>query len=1332
MTFYSTDISGLASIKTCSWSYFDDICSIIPIDGRIHFFNSKGNELKFGTLQRSTRATVLEWSSIQNILGIGWNDGCISIWKNGQTFETYSDNKSSISLISWHPINLLLLTVDDSNRISCWDCTQSIKLLFNIESLEKIESISWINKESPSACIGTIEGNLYFFDYSSNLQLIGKIPKNISSFNICNSLNRLIIISGENILTQFNLPPNISKQSEIKLSNGLFSNLINLKGDIFAYSISNSIYIWCIHNEEIIILRTPNDQEISSLYFSHINFTLYATTINGNIFYFKSTMKGLLLKYGWSLINSIELNNKIDKSYWSKFNLSFIGIHIGKKPLIYRFKEFNIISNNYFTIYQKSSNLFKYDKNSEQKTTNIIESFSSSESNLLINCLNQVEIYSFINKTFVPGQKINIESNLNLINGENIFSCNGPIFEVRNLQGIVKQTINLGSNFKSNLITKNGLFLSIISNDYSILLFDIQRRQPKQLFSTQFSCDYEIFRIRSISLSCAGFCLSILIDYYENGQWYPSQNLYLHSPRFDKTISINFDGRIPINHYWDFEDTRLLCVQIIPYSSNYDTTIIHNYIIPIFVADNLSYYKQNPIQVDENHYLYGVNIPKLLLNNIIDEPTFLILPQFEGLINADETSKKSLMELNFHLAMGDIDNAFNSIRGIDNKSTWYSLAQTCAQMRRVDLVDLCLGKIEDVGSALLLKNQRIKDNNEINSIFLVDTQLGLYNEAKNLSKEIRKFDLLSNLHQSLGEWQECININNSYNRINLKPKYYQYARSLEIIGEIEESIKNYELSGTLGYELPRLALQIDDLKIIFNYISNHSINEIPKEIFLWVARFYEAHNQYDDAKLYYEKAKNQKEIIRLQCIEGKWDEIYKIVFKSNQRSLICQFARLLIKRVEYYTKNPNDLINLDKIKHDIIELFRKSRQFSQAMNFALEYEMDNDILALSFSAPITIVTKAALFYEKKKLFKNSILLYSRAGRLNKALNLCFHNKLYDSLDEISEFLTIKTDINTLLKCGKYFQDSQRWSKSALCYTLAKKFDIVIDLCTKFKIKLPINIMKELSENTSEPEIIQQFALLCEQQNEFSIAAQLFIKLKDYLSAIKSLIRSGDTNKVIKLANHMKKKEIYILSANYLQTLNPKENDEIFKNIILFYNKSNSLDKLARFYESTARIEIDEYQNYIKGLEFIKKAIDLLHKSDDFKNKNIILNSLQIKFNLITLYIRATELIESDPKKSIIICVELLKSKEIETCLRSDDVYIIMVQCYVVLGNFKNAFKILNDLNESGTDLTYYLNLNEIQKIYKEVNQVYVNNNNNVDNDNVLSDVIDMDVDEIEE
>jgi intraflagellar transport protein 140 len=207
---------------------------------------------------------------------------------------------------------------------------------------------------------------------------------------------------------------------------------------------------------------------------------------------------------------------------------------------------------------------------------------------------------------------------------------------------------------------------------------------------------------------------------------------------------------------------------------------------------------------------------------------------------------------------------------------------------------------------------------------------------------------------------------------------------------------------------------------------------------------------------------------------------------------------------------------------------------------------------------------------------------------------------------------------------------------------------------------------------------------------------------------------------------VRKRETYILAGNFLQTQNPRAGTEVFDTIVTFYRKAEAFDKVAKFHEASAQVEMDEYQEYQKGLELMKAARDILVGKDGIPGREQMVNSLSAKIRWIELYLDATGKSSSDPKKSLGICVDLLKSKGIETCLRPDDIYMVMVQCYVAQNNFGNAYKILEDLRANGTDLTWFMDLESLNRIYKAVGQVFVQpSKSEVDEDIV-------DVDDIED
>jgi hypothetical protein len=143
------------------------------------------------------------------------------------------------------------------------------------------------------------------------------------------------------------------------------------------------------------------------------------------------------------------------------------------------------------------------------------------------------------------------------------------------------------------------------------------------------------------------------------------------------------------------------------------------------------------------------------------------------------------------------------------------------------------------------------------------------------------------------------------------------------------------------------------------------------------------------------------------------------------------------------------------------------------------------------------------------------------------------------------------------------------------------------------------------------------------------------------------------------------------------------------------------DMLGRFYEAVARVEIDEYQ---KGLELIKTGLQLVEQTPDVKQKEQIVSQMQKKIQLLEMYLEAQAMVKKDPKKAMLTAVEILRSKLAETVMRTDDV--LMVQASVAQGTFKNAHKILEDLRQNGTDLSWLMDAESIQRIYREVGAAY--------------------------
>lgn len=74
-----------------------------------------------------------------------------------------------------------------------------------------------------------------------------------------------------------------------------------------------------------------------------------------------------------------------------------------------------------------------------------------------------------------------------------------------------------------------------------------------------------------------------------------------------------------------------------------------------------------------------------------------------------------------------------------------------------------------------------------------------------------------------------------------------------------------------------------------------------------------------------------------------------------------------------------------------------------------------------------------------------------------------------------------------------------------------------------------------------------------------------------VQAMRALLKSGDTEKIVFFAGVSRQKEIYVMAANYLQSLDWRKDPEVMKSIISFYTKGRALDLLAGFYDACAQV-----------------------------------------------------------------------------------------------------------------------------------------------------------------
>ncbi|GBG73001.1 hypothetical protein CBR_g12720 [Chara braunii] len=186
-----------------------------------------------------------------------------------------------------------------------------------------------------------------------------------------------------------------------------------------------------------------------------------------------------------------------------------------------------------------------------------------------------------------------------------------------------------------------------------------------------------------------------------------------------------------------------------------------------------------------------------------------------------------------------------------------------------------------------------------------------------------------------------------------------------------------------------------------------------------------------------------------------------------------------------------------------------------------------------------------------------------------------------------------------------------------------------------------SIWEENASNSAERgELLRRIAKVCKRQGSYHLACKKYTQAGDKIKAMKVLLKSGDTEKIIFFANVSRHKDIYVLAANYLQSLDWHNDAEIMKAITQFYFKAGAMDSLATFYEACAQIEIDEYRDYEKALGALREALKYLTKSKT-ENNDVRLNSLTRRIAMVEKFVQARKLAKTDPSQMVRLCNELI-------------------------------------------------------------------------------------------
>ncbi|XP_072337471.1 LOW QUALITY PROTEIN: intraflagellar transport protein 140 homolog [Scyliorhinus torazame] len=939
------------------------------------------------------------------------------------------------------------------------------------------------------------------------------------------------------------------------------------------------------------------------------------------------------------------------------------------------------------------------------------------------------------------------------VHEESIYTVEPNRVQVRTLQGTVKQLLVFNETEGSPChLHICGNFLVVGTDTSHLKVFDLSRREAKPHCNAKNLVEHvpNLGGITSVKCSSNGNNVSILINRL-NGT--PDSRVFFYDVEMDTLNYFDFEtgrpssescsiprveegemekgrpemnellGRYPSNHFWDQNEPRLfVCEALLAVSTpkqsklpanteaNHPEYQVNAVVVSFFITQEHGLLLQDSFPKAVTHEaLMGLEVPYYYFSKKSGEtkndsepmPGSPSIPQmvakrplrdFVGLEDCDKTTRDAMLNFSFYLTIGDMDEAFKSIKLIKRPAVWRNVAQRFIPTKRKDVAKSCTGMMGIWRGRESCRADRQPQAAARPAI--LRPAMGRVEDAERLYRNCKRFDLLTKFYQASGQWQKAIENAEGFDRVHLRTTYYNYAKHLEALGDHHLALSHYEKSDTHRFEVPRMLLE--DLQTLEIYVNKTK----DKSLWKWWAQYLESQADMDSALKYYEKAQDYLSLVRVHCYLGNIQKASEIANETGNHAASYHLAR------QYEAR--------DDVKQ-AIHFYTRAQAYNNAIRLCKDSGLDDHLMNLSLLSSPEDMMEAARYYEEKGLqMDRAVMLYHKGGHFSKAIELAFATQQFNALQLIAEELDENSDPALLSRCSDFLIEHKQFEKAVELLVTAKKYYEALHLCLEQNLTITEEMAekmtvskdsKELSEDFRR-DLLERIADCCMRQGNYHLATKKYTQAGNKTKAMRALLKSGDTEKIIFFTGVSRQKEIYIMAANYLQSLDWRKDPEIMKNIISFYTKGRALDLLAGFYDACAQVEIDEYQNYEKALGALTEAYKCLSKAK-MKSQSELeerLGQLQSKLTMVKKFVQIRRLYEEDPKEALKQCENLLGEPELDQTVRTGDVYALLIEHHAQQGSFEMAYKYMEEMTKKlpSVNVTYYVNQQITDSIYKAV------------------------------
>ncbi|KAE9332040.1 Intraflagellar transport protein [Phytophthora fragariae] len=678
---------------------------------------------------------------------------------------------------------------------------------------------------------------------------------------------------------------------------------------------------------------------------------------------------------------------------------------------------------------------------------------------------------------------------------------------------------------------------------------------------------------------------------------------------------------------------------------------------------------------------------------IYDTASYLrtqIMRDFTGLDKVNNEAKQALIDFCYFMTVGNMDEAYRSVKLIENPSVWENMARMCVKTKRLDVAEVCLGNMGHARGAAAVQEAKKEPELEV-AIAMVAIQLGLRDDAARLYRECGRFDLLNKLYQASGYWKKAVDVASKRDRIHLKATYHALARHYEEMGDLKEAMEAYEDAGTHQKDIPRMLIKLGKIDLLQKYVSTSN----NRDLLIWWAQFQESQGQFDGAVESYQRAKDYLSIVRVLCFKKDFQAAAKVAQTSGNRAAAYHLARQF--------EAHNEISNA-------IHFFASGGCYNHAIRLAKEHRMDTDLMGFALMSKPSDMLDCAAYFEEQREMEKAVQLYHKGGNVAKALDLCFQAQLFEELHHLTDELSGSgtTSPAILKKCADFFISNGHYAKAVHLCLIGNRVAEALDVCMQHDVKVTEEMAEKMtppkSDDTASPadkknrtELLLKLAKCCKQQGSYHLATKKYTQAGNKLKAMKCLLKSGDTEKVVFFANVSRNAQIFVLAANYLQNLDWRKDTEIMKNIVGFYTKARAFEQLAAFYAGCAQVEIEEYRDYEKAISALQEAMQVVSKSRA-DGKDALLKRYEKRVLLIEQFVIARQQAKHSPKEMMDIVTKLLEEPGIEEAIRVGDAYAMLTEAYYEEGELNKSFETMEEMKRRGLTLKSYVDTRVVEAV----------------------------------